>query len=99
MTAAEILRSEHVIDGTPGQGAALIEPLLRRLAGAGCALVSLALDYGAAAKPGEQVVAEAWVDRLTRTLVFAHGRLIGPGGAVVAVASAVLRRGAAEAAE
>jgi hypothetical protein len=35
---------------------------------------------------------EAWVDRATRTLVFAHGRLLTPAGEVAASGSAVFRR-------
>ena len=35
--------------------------------------------------------AEAWIERTTRSLVFAHARLTGPDGAVLVTCSAVLR--------
>ena len=61
-------------------------------AGAGAEPVSLTLDYGRAVAAGDPVVAEAWIDRATRTLVFAHARLITQNGDLVASGSAVFRR-------
>ena len=49
----------------------------------------MTLDYGAAAGPG---VARAWVERSTRSLVFAQAEARTDDGALVAVASAVFRR-------
>lgn len=77
----------------PAAAAALLEPAVAEAAGAGVTPVSLTLDYGAAAAAGDDVTVEAWVDRATRTLVFAHGRLLSRAdGGLVATASAVFRR-------
>jgi len=72
--------------------AGLIEPLPLEAAGPGAEAVSLTLDHGRAASPGDAVVIEAAVQRATRTLVFAYGRLLTPQGVVLATASAVFRR-------
>ena len=68
----------------PGAAAALIEVAL--------APVSLTLDYGAPLQAGEAVTLEALVERTTRTLVFAHGRVLKADGALAASGSAVFRR-------
>lgn len=75
--------------------AALLEDLVLAVAGPGDAPVSLTLDYGARPRTGESVVAEAWVERATRTLFFISARLTrAADGAVLITGSAVLRRAA-----
>lgn len=98
-SSPEIHRREGRLPTTPGAVASLLEPVLAEAAGADAIPVSLTLDYGAPAAGGATLAAEAWVDRATRTLVFAHGRLTDPAsGALVATASAVFRRAASQAA-
>jgi acyl-coenzyme A thioesterase PaaI-like protein len=92
-TPAAVLRSEGVLPEGSGALASAAEPLLLELAGAGASLVSLTLDYGVPASPGQPITAEAWVDRGARTIVFVHGRVLDRGGATLATLSAVLRRG------
>lgn len=91
-TTLERLRRQARLPDAPAAVARLIEPLLLEAAGPGAQPVSLTLDYGPTASPGAAVVVEAAVERATRTLVFAHGRLLAPDGAVLATASAVFRR-------
>ncbi|WP_374573578.1 PaaI family thioesterase [Phenylobacterium sp.] len=101
MTASpDILRRSASLSAAPAAPAALLEPALAEVSGPGAEPVSLTLDYAGAARAGVSVVVEAWVDRATRTLVFAHGRLLAAeDGALVATGSAVFRRpGAAPAA-
>ena len=69
--------------------AALLEDALRDIAGPDAHPASMTLDYGAAAGPG---VARAWVERSTRSLVFAQAEARTDDGGLVAVASAVFRR-------
>ena len=54
--------------------------------------VSLTIDYGVSAAPGAGVNVEAGVERATRTLVFAYGRVFAEDGAVLATGAAVFRR-------
>ncbi len=91
----ERLRRQASLPDTAAAMASLIEPLLLEAAGPGAEPVSLTLDYGARPSPGDPVIVEAGVERATRTLVFAHGRLMTPEGAVLATASAVFRRSGA----
>ena len=79
----------------PAACAALLEPALARASGEDVVAVSLTLDYGAPVAAGEAVTVEAWIDRATRTLVFAHGRVMKAAGALAARGSAVFRRVAA----
>lgn len=90
----EILRREGAAPDAPAAAAALLEPILTEAAGPDAAPLSLTLDYAAAVAADEPVVAEAWVDRATRSLVFAHGRLTRPDGTLIASGSAVFRRAA-----
>ena len=90
--AAQTLRHETAFAGVPGEAAALLEPLLLAAAGEGAGLLSVTVDYGPAGPPAGAVVAEAWVDRATRTLAFAHARLVTSEGTAVVTCSAVLRR-------
>lgn len=76
----------------PAAAAALLEASLAEVSGPSIAPVSLTLDYGAGMAPGEPVTVEAWVDRATRTLVFAHGRVVRADGSLAASGSAVFRR-------
>lgn len=87
-----LLRREAALPAGPAAAAVLLEPLLAEAAG-GAARVSLTLDYGVEAAPGDPATVEAWVDRATRTLVFAHGRLIRTSDQVlIASGSAVFSR-------
>jgi acyl-coenzyme A thioesterase PaaI-like protein len=76
----------------PGAAAALIEVALAAASGEALAPVSLTLDYAAPLQAGEAVTLEAAVERTTRTLVFAHGRVLRADGALAATGSAVFRR-------
>lgn len=89
---ADILRRQTVLPAAPAAAAALLEPLLAEVAGSGAEPVSLTLDYGVVAAPGANVTVEAQVERATRTLVFAYGRLLSSEGAVLAAGSAVFRK-------
>ena len=91
-TTSDTLRRLAVLPAAPAAVASLIEPLLLEAAGAGAEPLSLSLDYGPSASAGAAGVVEAEVERATRTLVFANGRLLTPEGAVLAIASAVFRR-------
>ena len=86
------LRHAAAFRGGPAAAAWLLGLLLAGAAGAGAEPVSLTLDYGRVVAAGDPVVAEAWIDRATRTLVFAHARLITQNGDLVASGSAVFRR-------
>lgn len=88
----DALRRQTVLPDAPGAAASLIEPLLAQIAGEGAEPVSLTLDYGPAAAPGAAVTVEGWVERATRTLVFAHGRMLSPEGQILASGSAVFRK-------
>lgn len=88
----DTLHQAAAFPGGPAAAACLLEPLLAGAAGVGAEPVSLTLDYGRAIAAGDPVVAEAWIDRATRTLVFAHARLITENGDLVASGSAVFRR-------
>lgn len=87
-----ILRRQATLPEGPAAAAILLQPLLAEAAGADAHPVSLTLDYGAPATAGAAMALEAWIDRATRTLVFAHGRLLTPAGEVAASGSAVFRR-------
>lgn len=88
----QILRRQATFPDLPAAAASLIEPLLLEAAGQGAEPVSLTLDFGSPIRAGDSVVVEAGVDRATRTLVFAYGKLTTPEGLVVATGSAVFRR-------
>ena len=77
---------------SPAAAAALLEASLAEVSGPDVAAVSLTLDYGASLSAGQEATVEAWVDRTTRTLVFAHGRLLLADGVLAASGSAVFRR-------
>ena len=70
---------------------AQLEAVLRKAAGEDAALASLTVDFAASAEAGE-LQPRAWVERATRSLVFAQGELRCPSGALAASASAVFRR-------
>lgn len=70
---------------------AQLETVLRKAAGEGTALASMTVDYGSGAGEGA-LESRAWVERATRSLVFAQGELRRPDGALAASASAVFRR-------
>lgn len=91
----EPLRQDAVLPEPPAAAARLLEPLLAKAAGAGSEPVSITFDYGQAGRAGDSVVVEALVERATRTLVFAVGRLLTPEGTVLVTGSAVFRRAAA----
>ena len=87
-------RREATVPDGPAAVALLLQPLLAEVVGADGRSVSLTLDYGAPIAAGEAVTLEAWVDRATRTLVFAHAQLLTASGEVAASGSAVFRRSA-----
>jgi acyl-coenzyme A thioesterase PaaI-like protein len=93
----EVLRRPGVMPDDVAAHARLLQPLLADAAGPGAEPVSLALDFGAPVAAGEPVTLEAWIDRATRTLVFAHARIVTAGGAMAASGSAVFRRQAGSA--
>jgi acyl-coenzyme A thioesterase PaaI-like protein len=71
--------------------AAQLEAVLRKAAGDDAALASMTVDY--AGEVGEGALEpKAWIERATRSLVFAQGELRRPDGALTASASAVFRR-------
>jgi acyl-coenzyme A thioesterase PaaI-like protein len=72
---------------------AQLESVLRKAAGEGAALTSLTVDYGAEGAT-DDLTAKAWIERATRSLVFAQAELRRPDGALVASALAVFRRAA-----
>lgn len=89
-----IYRRDTSLPAGAAASAALMEPALAEAAGADASPVSLTLDYGAAAPAGEAVRVEAWIDRATRSLIFAHGRVVRSADeAVVMMGSAIFRRG------
>ena len=69
--------------------AALLEDALREIAGPDAEPTSMTVDYGLAVQP---VAAKAWIERSTRSLVFAQAEARTADGAMVAAASAVFRR-------
>ena len=69
--------------------AALLEDALRDIVGPDAEPTSMTVDYGVAAEP---VTAKAWIERSTRSLVFAQAEARTGDGAMVAAASAVFRR-------
>jgi acyl-coenzyme A thioesterase PaaI-like protein len=87
-----ILRRDAAMPEGPAAVAMVLQPLLAQAVGAGAEPVSLTMDYGAPVAAGEPVKVEAWVDRATRTLVFAHARIVAGSGAMAASGSAVFRR-------
>jgi len=73
--------------------AALLEDALRQIAGPGAEPASLIIDYGPIGPlAGQPCGAKAWVERATRSLVFAQAEARSADGALVAAASAVFRR-------
>lgn len=87
-----ILRRDAAMPQGQAAVAMLLQPILAQAAGEGAEPVSLTVDYGAPVAFGEPVKVEAWIDRATRTLVFAHARVLAASGAVAASGSAVFRR-------
>lgn len=73
--------------------AAQLETVLRKAAGDDAALASMTVDYAGQAGDGA-LEPKAWVERATRSLVFAQGELRRADGALAASASAVFRRAA-----
>ena len=71
--------------------AAQLESVLRKAAGDGTALASMTVDYASGGSEA-QLEPKAWVERATRSLVFAQGELRRPDGGLAASASAVFRR-------
>jgi acyl-coenzyme A thioesterase PaaI-like protein len=71
--------------------AAQLETVLRKAAGEGTALASMTVDYAADAL-ADDLEPKGWIERATRSLVFAQGELRRSDGALAASASAVFRR-------
>ena len=73
--------------------AALVERALLEAAGSGFVPTSLSLDYAAPVPAGETLEVKAWVDRATRTVVFAQAEARRASDVTLAaVASGVFRR-------
>jgi len=70
---------------------ARMEAALREIAGDGAALTSLTIDFATEVEDGA-LEQKAWIERATRSLVFAQGELRRPNGSLAASASAVFRR-------
>jgi acyl-coenzyme A thioesterase PaaI-like protein len=85
-------KTETLMPEGPAAAARLLEPALAQAAGPGVEPVSLTIDYGAVPAAGAAIVVEAGLERATRTLAFAHARLLTAEGVVVASGSAVFRR-------
>ena len=72
----------------PAALAAILEPALVEAAGAGAVCVSVSLEFAGRPAPGSALQIDAWVERATRTLVFAaaearaEGELAGAASAV-----------------
>jgi acyl-coenzyme A thioesterase PaaI-like protein len=88
----DVISQQTIFPDGPAAVASLLEPALAEVAGLDAEPVSLTIDYGLAAQPGAAVDVEAGVDRATRTLVFAYGRVLNGEGAVLATGSAVFRK-------
>jgi acyl-coenzyme A thioesterase PaaI-like protein len=69
--------------------AALLENALREIAGSDAEPTSMTVDYGVAGQP---TTAKAWIERSTRSLIFAQAEARTEQGTMVAAASAVFRR-------
>ncbi len=68
-----------------------LESVLRQAAGEGTALASMTVDYGPSSDEAA-LEPKAWIERATRSLVFAQGELRRADGGLAASASAVFRR-------
>lgn len=88
----DLISQQTIFPNGPAAVASLLEPALTQAAGPDAEPVSLTIDYGLSALPGAAVSVEAGVDRATRTLVFAYGRVLNGEGAVLATGAAVFRR-------
>jgi acyl-coenzyme A thioesterase PaaI-like protein len=71
--------------------AAQIEGALRDIAGADTRPSSMTIDYGADGESGD-IEVRAWVERATRSLVFAQVEARRRNGSLAASGSAVFRR-------
>ena len=71
--------------------AAALETALREIAGSESRPSSLTIDYGPEG-PDEDLDVRAWVERGTRSLVFAQAEARRRNGSLAAAASAVFRR-------
>ena len=73
--------------------AALLEDALREIAGPDAEPTSMTVDYGASPLVSiEASTSKAWIERSTRSLVFAQAEARTEDGSLVAAASAVFRR-------
>jgi acyl-coenzyme A thioesterase PaaI-like protein len=91
---ASPLSRAAVVPAGPAPLSVLMDPMMAEVAGPGAEPVSVSIDYGPAVTPGQALTLEGWVDRATRTIVFARGRALTGDGGVAAQISAVFRRGA-----
>lgn len=75
--------------------AAQLEDVLREIAGPDAQPASMTVDYGEAVAPevlNTALNGKAWIERSTRSLVFAQAELRTEDGNLAAAASAVFRR-------
>ena len=93
--ALRIRREVRVPEGEPcGMGVLVtaMEPALLEAAGPGATCVSVSLEFAKPPQMGTVLTVEAWVERATRTLVFAAAEARSDGHAS-GVASAIFSRG------
>jgi len=69
--------------------ATLLEDALRQIAGVDAHPTSMTVDYGSSVAPS---ASKAWIERSTRSLIFAQAEARAEDGSLVAAASAVFRR-------
>lgn len=87
-------RHVSIHTATAGGLAAILEQAMIAAAGGAAIPVSLNLDYAGPIAPGADLSVEAWIDRATRTLIFAHAEARrADDGARVAVCAGVFRVG------
>lgn len=75
--------------------AALLEDALRQIVGPDAEPTSMTVDYGVSAQSFTNkggFTSKAWIERSTRSLVFAQAEARAEDGNLVAAASAVFRR-------
>ncbi len=76
-----------------GALATAMEPTLLEAAGPGVTCVSVSLEFAKSPEPGALLQVEAWVERSTRTLVFAAAEARADGHAVGSASAIFSREG------
>ena len=94
--AVRVRREVRIPAGEPcGMGvlAAALEPALLEAVGPGASCVSVSLEFATSAEPGTLLTVEAWVERATRTLVFAAAEARNDGQATGSASAVFSREG------